>query len=107
MFETGTSPQAVVNQVSGVLTQLRNSLAAAKELQLWAAGVSISDLIALGFEPDADDNTTSADAVAIKSALADADGFAQLFDTGTDARNPGAGYIYGQSIRAVIGTRQM
>lgn len=106
MFTTGTSPQAVVNQVSGVLTNLRNSLAAAKELQLSLAGVSIQDLIAFGFAVDPNDDTQSPDAQAIKSAVADADGFAQLFDTGTDSRDPGAGYIYGQSIRAVIGTRQ-
>lgn len=107
MFTTGTSPQAVVNQVSGVLANLRNSLAAAKELQLSLAGVSIQDLIAFGFTPDPDDGTQSADAQAIKSAVADADGFAQIFDSGADSRNPGAGYIYGQSIRNVIGTRQM
>jgi hypothetical protein len=109
MFQAGNTATGITNNVQRTLTSLRNALAACQELQLWAQSVSMADLIAAGFEPDPEDDTTSPDAQAIKSALADAAAFAQIFDTGQAPGSypqvAGEPYVYGQSIRNVIGTR--
>jgi hypothetical protein len=108
MFQAGNTAPTITNNVQKVLTNLRNALSDCHEMQLWSAGVSMADLIAAGFAPDPEDDTTSPDAQDIKDALADADAFALIFNTGqAPAGYPQVTgpYIYGNSIRNIIGTR--
>lgn len=108
MFQAGNTAAGITANVQRTLVNLRNALADAQQAQLWAESVSMADLITAGFEPDPEDESTSPDAQDIKSALADAAAFAQIFDTG---QAPGSypqvsdPYVYGQSIRNIIGPR--
>lgn len=94
MLSTFTSGQ-ILQKAQSTILQLRVALEACADLESWAAGISQADLVTAGF--------TSADASAVLSALADANGLAQIYKTGTDPRNPGAGYVYANSQNVVIG----
>lgn len=91
----GISQAFVTNNAQSALSQLREALQRCTEIRQWLAAYSSSDLVALGF--------SSADASAILSAFADADGLNQVYLTGTDSRDPGAGYVYANSQRVIIG----
>jgi hypothetical protein len=109
MFQAGNTAPGITANVQRTLVNLRNALSDAQQAQLWAASVSMADLIEAGFTPDPDDPTTSPDAQDIKSALADADAYALIFDTGQAPGSypqvTGDPYVYGQSIRNIIGPR--
>jgi hypothetical protein len=105
MFQAGNSATGITNNVQRALVNLRNALSDCEQMQLWAVGVSMADLIAAGFATDPDDDTTSPDAQAIKSALADASAFASIFDTGNWPDGYPSPYIFGASIRNIIGPR--
>lgn len=101
MFTTGTSAEAVANQVIQVLAGLRNALDLAHDAAQWSAGIAHDDLVTFGFPDD--------DASALQSALADADA---LYDYYSDGLPPGtypqpsSSYVYGNSQRLLIGARK-
>jgi soluble lytic murein transglycosylase-like protein len=103
MFNAGnTSPQSVISQVQQGLAQIRSAMQTAEALHDWAAAVAQADLTN---PPPAGLGMPAADAQAILSACADAYGHFLLYSTGTDPRNPPAGYVYGASQKLVIGSR--
>jgi|SRR5215472_1304256 len=96
MFATGLPQAQCLSIIQGKLRTIRDGLSEARELHAWAAGLSNAEISeATGL--------TDADAQTLKSAMADAAGLADLYSLGTDDRNPGAGYVYGQSQVQVIG----
>lgn len=99
---SNASPQAIIGQVQSALAQIRAAVPVAEALNGWASGVALDDLTA---QPPDGPGLPEADAQAILSACADAWGWVQLYNTGTDSRNPGPGYVYGASQRIVIGPR--
>jgi hypothetical protein len=97
---TGTTQQQVLTNVQTVLMKLRDALWSVSDMHNWTAAQSAQDLINLGF--------TAADANMVLSAMADANVFSQMYDTGTMPASygytaPANPYIFGQSQRAVIG----
>lgn len=92
----------LVYQVQQALAQIRSAMQTAEALHDWSAGTALADLTAAA--PDGP-GMPQADAQAILSACADAYGLSQLYNTGTDPRNPGAGYVYGASQKIVIGPK--
>jgi hypothetical protein len=96
------SAAQIIAQVQVALAQFRSGLAIAGSLYGWSSGVALDDLTAA---PPDGPGMAQADAQDLLSAIADANGLLQLFLTGTDPRNPGAGYNYGASVRLVIGPR--
>jgi len=96
------SAAQIITQVQVALAQFRTALQVAGSLYGWSAGVALNDLTAA---PPDGPGMAQADAQDLLSAIADANGLLALFTTGTDPRNPGAGYNYGASVRRVIGPR--
>jgi len=96
------SAEVIIQQVQGALIQIRDAQTAAQYLRDFSAAVSLSDLTAA---PPNGPGMSTATAQAILSACADAWGHAQLYQAGTDPRNPGAGYVYGASQKLVISSR--
>lgn len=106
------NPAAIIAQVQVTLLQIRDAMNAATALGEWGAGVSLDELTAPPAPVDGSGDggpygpgMNSGDAQAVLSACADAAGLASLYNTGTDPRNPPAGYNYGASQRLVIGPR--
>ena len=99
---SNVNTQNIINQVQQALVQIRAAMAIAEALYGWSSGVALSDLTT---PPPNGPGIPQADAQAILSACADANGLALLYNTGTDPRNPGAGYVYGASQKIVIGPR--
>jgi len=95
-FGQFTLPQ-IESSVQNALVALRNDLARLQNIHAWLSAYSAAD-----FE-GAPLSMPAADAQALFSAVADANGLAQLAATGTDSRNPGAGYVYMASINTVAG----
>jgi hypothetical protein len=87
----------IESSVQNALVALRNDLTRLQNIHAWLSAYSAGD-----FE-GAPLSMPAADATAIFSAVADANGLAQLAFTGTDSRNPGAGYVYMSSVNAVAG----
>lgn len=88
----GQQVQAKFNQLFAQLTDIlhqlqleESKLAAFADVDLETAGISAGDLTFL------------------KSAAADGKGIADVYFTGTDTRNPGAGYIYFNSVKQILG----
>lgn len=103
MFNAANNPSGnIIAQVQVVLIQIRDAMQAAESLQGWQSGVALADLTAQ--LPDGP-GMSAPDAQALLSACADAGGLAQLYNTGTDTRNPPANYNYGLSQKIVIGPR--
>lgn len=98
----GSSPQMIVQQVQQALAQVRDAMTAAQYLHDFTGSVSLADLTALPPDGPGMDQPT---AQAILSAGADAYGHMLLYQTGTDPRNPPAGYVYGASQKIVLGSR--
>lgn len=94
--------QVIVNNVTTALAQIRSAMTAARYLHDFSSAISLNDLTAV---PPDGPGLDSATAQALLSACADAYGFSQLYDTGTDPRNPPAGYVYGASQKLVLGSR--
>lgn len=95
-FYGGISADSINANAQSALLQLRVALQRCTDIHKWLAAGSAADLVTAGIA-----NTT--DANDILSAFADADGLNQVFLTGTDSRNPGAGYVYANSTRAITG----
>lgn len=100
---SNTTPQSIINQVQLGLSDIRNAMQSARVLHDWSSGIALADLTAA---PPDGPGMVQADAQAVLNACADAFGFSQLYDTGTDPRNPGAGYVYGASQKIVLGPRK-
>lgn len=96
------NPQQIISQVQLALVQIRNAMETAQELGGWGAGTALDDLTA---QPPDGPGLPDADAQAILSACADANGLSLLYGTGTDPRNVSPGYVYGASQKTVIGPR--
>ena len=96
MFATGISQEQCLGTIQGKLRAIRDSLSEARELHAWSAGLSTDDIAAAT-------GLNAADSQTLQSAMADANGLADLYSVGTDDRNPGAGYVYGRSQIEVIG----
>ena len=96
-FPAGITEAYVINNAQSRLAALRRALLDCAQFEAWLAGLAVTDLEAAPVSMD----VTSAQA--IFNAMADANGMYQLYSTGTDTRNPGAGYVYGASQRVVIG----
>lgn len=95
--------QLIINNVQALLAQIRDAnTSKAQYLHDFQAEVSLADLTAV---PPDGPGLDSATAQALLSACADAWGHAQLYQTGTDSRNPGAGYVYGASQKLVLSSR--
>jgi len=92
-----TQPGQLIGQVQQGLMAMRAAMAAVSDMYAWSSGVSSAELVACGLP--------QADADALLSAIADAHGIAMIFNTGSDPRNPPANYVYGASVRRVIGAR--
>jgi hypothetical protein len=105
MFQAGNSATGITNQVQMILVNLRNALVDAEQANLWAQGVSMGDLINAGFAPDPGDPTTSPDAQALKSALADAAALKQLAYAGSLPDNYPPDYVFVSSLLNIIGAR--
>jgi hypothetical protein len=103
MFNGANSNAAsIISQVQQALLQIRKATELGLELYGWSSAIALSDLTAA---PPNGPGMPLADAQAILSACADAYGYSMLYSTGTDPRNPGAGYPYGASQKIVIGPR--
>jgi hypothetical protein len=103
MFNAANAnPQTIVSQVQAALVQIRSAMLTAQALYGWSSGTAMGDLTAA---PPNGPGLPPADAQAVLSACADAYGLSLLYTTGTDPRNPGAGYVYGASQKIVIGPR--
>lgn len=96
------SSQGIINQVQQVLVSVRDAMDDASRLYAWSSAIALTDLTAV---PPDGPGMPEADAQAILNACADAWGLYCLYNTGTDTRNPGAGYNYGASQKIVIGPR--
>lgn len=90
--------QEIVSNAQTILLNLRRSLKAAEDFQRWLSGLAVTDLTA---SPGPAMSTN--DAQDIMNAMADANGLAQLYRTGTDPRTLPAGYNYGTSQVNVLG----
>ncbi len=99
-----TPPQQIVSNIVTALLKTRQGVDAAEGLFAWSSGVTRDELMA---GPPDGPGLTGEDADAILAACADAGGFAALYRTGTDPRNPPAGTAYGASMQRVIGPRIM
>jgi len=97
MFDPGISAAQCLAGVQAKLRALRDDLYEIQKLQSWASGLSAADLQGPPW------NFPASQATGILSAIADANGLALLYNTGTDPRNPGPNYVYGASQRSVIG----
>lgn len=86
-----TSSQQIIAQCTNALTRLRDAFNDCTEQHLFLNAHIATDLEALGMDP----NT----AQGLMNAMADAWGLGQIQNTGTDPRNPGAGYVYATSQR--------
>lgn len=91
----GLTPQQFINYAQLALVRHRDALLDVKKVSDGIAGYSQQDLINAGL--------TAAEASAITAAIADGMGEYNIHYSGSDPRNPGAGYIYASSQEAVIG----
>lgn len=91
---TATDAQVLGNTVNALIG-LRKAYERIEELHSFTAGVAVADLTGLGLDPGT--------AQGILNALADAHGEYMIRTTGSDPRNPGAGYIYAASQNQLIG----
>jgi hypothetical protein len=96
------NPQQMISQVQMALVQIRSAMETAQELGGWGAATALADLTA---QPPDGPGMPTADAQAILSACADAEGLSLLYNTGTDPRDVSPGYVYGASQKIVIGPR--
>jgi hypothetical protein len=87
----------VESSIQNNCVALRNALYNLQKAHGWISAYSAGDL------EGAPLSAPSADAQALLNAAADGNGLALLAVTGTDPRNPGAGYVYMASINAVAG----
>jgi len=94
------SALSIIQAVQQALTQYRAAMDIAQHLRDFQAGVSLADLTAA---PPAGPGMSTATAQSILDSCADAWGHAQLYQSGTDPRNPAANYVYGASIKLVLG----
>lgn len=92
----------IIQQVQAILAQIRDAMAAAEYLSDFQNAVALGDLTAAPPNGPGMDSTTAQD---LLSACADAYGHSLLYQTGTDPRNPGAGYVYGASQKIVLSTK--
>jgi hypothetical protein len=88
-FSAGQLANVIINYV----TQLTNNLYQIQLIQEKLSAFSAADLETAGI--------SASDLAFIQSALADANGLAQIFFNGSDPRAPGAGYIYFNSIKQI------
>lgn len=92
---SGISVQLVQQRIVSLIGSLRDVLT---QLQLeesqWVA-FTAAQLEAAGL--------SSSDYTFLSAALADANGLANVTFTGTDSRNPGAGYVYFNSMKQLVG----
>ena len=80
------------------LLELRTVLGRLRERFRWTSSVALADIEGLGIDP--------VTAQSILTAVADANAFAQLYDTGMPPAaypQPPTAYVYGASQRALIG----
>lgn len=91
----GVNGGTITDTVVTLARSTRDVLTRAGEVHAFLAGLSLADLQGLGM--------SAGDAQAILNASADLAGLADLYSTGTDHRNPGAGYVYAASSRAIVG----
>lgn len=89
----------ILGDAVNICKAVRDALAAAGQLQTYLAGLALTDL------EGAPLNMSASDAQAVKSAIADAAGLNAVLTTGTDSRNPGAGYVYLSSMAVLIGPK--
>jgi hypothetical protein len=95
IYSDGITVDYVNSNAQAKLAALRRALHDVADFYAWLSAYAPADLVSLGF--------SAAGAQDIFSAFADANGMAQIYNTGTDSRNPGAGYVYANSQRVVIG----
>jgi hypothetical protein len=99
LFEaSGLTEQGITSRSVNVLSNLRDALTQAADLQAWMAGIAVSDLVALGF--------STTDANAVKSACADGEALFEYYQNGKPPGTypqPASAYVYGASQRQVIG----
>jgi hypothetical protein len=99
LFEaSGLTEQGITSRTITVLSNLRDALTQAADLQAWMSGVAVADLEVLGF--------TTADANAVKSACADGEALFEYYQNGKPPSTypqPASTYVYGASQRQVIG----
>jgi hypothetical protein len=102
---TPNGAQVLIQQAVLALTQFRNGINAVEDAYKWSSGVSEADLMA---QPPDGLGMSQANADALLSALADAHAVAEYFNTGLPPGTypqPPSGYVYGASVRRVIGPR--
>lgn len=87
---TLSAPQLIAN-CTNALTRLRDALADCEEQNAFLKAHTSADLQGMGMDP--------ATAQGLLNAMADANGLAQIQDTGTDPRNPPPPYVYATSQR--------
>jgi len=98
LFTTGQTKENVLATVISNLTALRSALARVQQENQWAAGVQVSDLVALGF--------TSADATVILGACADSDALAAYWNTGAPPAQypqPASDYAFNTFAKQLLG----
>ena len=99
MFVAGQSQEAVLQTVQYKLAALRRCLDDVKEMNDWAAGVLVSDLVTLGF--------SEADATTILGSAADANALNDYWNDGHPLTNtypqPAANYALNTNAKQLLG----
>jgi len=98
-FDNLTAAQ-IMSAIQNNCVALRNALYQFAKDEAWLSQYNQEDFTAV--PPDGPG--LSANSVSMTfSAVADGNGLGKLATTGTDPRNPGAGYVYMESIDALAG----